>query len=62
MIPYDTNYDPPALVLSVTVAGVVHRRNTTIILIFTATCKSPVFISQRAVTPAARNWLSIFSS
>jgi len=26
MIPYDTNYDPPALVLAVTVAGVIHRR------------------------------------
>lgn len=26
MIPYDTNFDPSAIVLSVTVAGVVHRR------------------------------------
>ena len=26
MIPYDTNFDPPAIVLPVTVTGVVHRR------------------------------------
>ena len=26
MIPYDTNFDPPAIVLPVTVAGVVCRR------------------------------------
>ena len=26
MIPYDTNFDPPAIVLPVTVAGVVRRR------------------------------------
>lgn len=26
MIPYDTQFDPPAIVLSVMVAGVVHRR------------------------------------
>ena len=26
MIPYDTQFDPPAIVLSVTIAGVVHRR------------------------------------
>jgi hypothetical protein len=26
MIPYDTDFDPPAIVLSVTVAGVVRRR------------------------------------
>ena len=26
MIPYDKQFDPPAFVLSVTVAGIVHRR------------------------------------
>ncbi len=26
MIPYDTQFDPPAIVLSVIIAGVVHRR------------------------------------
>lgn len=26
MIPYDTTFDPPAIILSVTVTGVVHRR------------------------------------
>ena len=26
MIPYDTNFDPPAIVLPMTIAGVVHRR------------------------------------
>ena len=26
MIPYDSNFDPPAIILSVSVAGVVHRR------------------------------------
>lgn len=27
MIPYDTQFDPPAIILSVTIAGVVHRRS-----------------------------------
>ena len=26
MIPYDTQFDPPAIILSMTIAGVVHRR------------------------------------
>ena len=26
MIPYDTNYNPPAVVITVTVAGIVHHR------------------------------------
>jgi predicted aspartyl protease len=26
MIPYDTQFDPPAIIMNVTIAGVVHRR------------------------------------